>query len=317
MLDCCGVILAAGIGSRIHPLSLHFPKPLLPVLNKAIIDYQIEYMSRLGIKEFHIVCGHLREKLEKHFGEVSSPDIRISYIVQDKPLGIAHALSKTEPFIQKPFMLFLGDIFFATKDLARMLELFEQRCASGVLAVKHEDNPEYIRRNFAVFLHQSGIVRRVIEKPQHSPSKLKGCGIYLFDLSFYDAVRRTPRTAMRDEYELTSSIQILLEDGYPVYPAEVVEWDMNITTIDDLLLCNQRMLSAQGGGSVIGAEASIPSGAVIESSVIGDGVIVSNPIKISNSVILTGSKVTSKKDLDNVLVFEDKVYHSEMMPKEC
>ena len=107
-----GVILAAGAGSRIHPLSFSYPKPLLPICNKPIIQYQIESMIDMGIREIFIVCGHLKEKLREHFQDGKGLDIKIRYVEQEKPLGIAHALAKVEGYIDSPFLLFLGDIFF-------------------------------------------------------------------------------------------------------------------------------------------------------------------------------------------------------------
>ncbi len=308
MFKYIGVILAAGIGSRIHPLNVDLPKPLLPVLNKPIVQYQLESMLEVGIRDVIIVCNHLKEKFESYFGDGSSLGAQIRYVNQKEPLGIAHALSKVEPYIDRPFLLFLGDIFFAGSRLDLMIELFEKRAASGLLAVVDETNPDFLKRNFAVVLHESGMVRRVIEKPRHSRTILKGCGLYLFDPAIFDAVRRTPKTAMRDEYEITSSIQIFIDDGYPVFPVDAVEWDMNITTIGDLWLCNQKMLRAQGKGILIGEHVRLPHGAEIRDSVIGDNVAIETCIKISNSLILPGSHVTGADDLINVVGYKDEVF---------
>ena len=87
------------------------------------------------------------------------------------------------------------------------------------MATKEESDPEVIRRNFSLNLREDGTVARVIEKPRYTSNHLKGVGLYLFDTAIFDAVRRTPRTAMRDEYELTDSIQVFIDDGHPVRPA--------------------------------------------------------------------------------------------------
>jgi dTDP-glucose pyrophosphorylase len=303
-----GVILAAGKGARIEPLSLSFPKPMLLVCNKPIIQYQIDSMIDLGIKEIFIVCGQLKEVFQKHLEDGHKLGISIRYIEQEKPLGIAHALAKVEAFVKTPFLLFLGDILYITRDLRKMLDLFENRQAGGVLAVKQEPKPEYIKRNYAVLLHESGMVRRVVEKPRYISNNLKGCGIYFFDLPIFDAVRRTPRTAMRDEYEITSSIQILIDDGYPVYPAEVIEWDMNITVVDDLILSNLRMLEFLKKDSEIGKDAHLHSGAKVIHSVIGDNVVVEHPITIKDSVIMPETKIVSQKDINKSLVMNDFSY---------
>ncbi len=119
---------------------------------------------------------------------------------------MAHAVGQLEAYIEGPFLLMLGDIFFDVSDLSEMTEIYGRTDAAAVLAVKDEPEPEAIRRNFAVILNDDGSVRRVIEKPREAPNRLKGCGIYLFDHRIFEAVRRTPRTAMRDEYELTDSV---------------------------------------------------------------------------------------------------------------
>jgi len=303
-----GVILAAGGGSRIKPLSSSYPKPMLPICNKPIIEYQIESMISLGIKEILIVCGQLKEAFQKHFKDEQNLGVSIRYVEQEKPLGIAHALARVEQYVKNPFLLFLGDILFITKDLHQMLELFERRRACGVLAVKEETNPEYIKRNYAVLLHESRMVKRVIEKPRYVSNNLKGCGIYFFDLPIFDAVRRTPRTAMRDEYEITSSIQILIDDGYPVYPAEVIDWDMNITLVDDLILSNLKMLEFQNKDREIGENCTIHPEAKIINSVIGDNVIIENPITIRDSVIMPETKVVNQKDIIKSLIMNNFSY---------
>lgn len=305
-----GVILAAGFGSRIQPLSFNIPKPLLPVCNKPIIQHQIEYMREIGISRFLIVVHHLKEKLIHELGDGSQLGVEIKFIEQKVPLGIAHAIGVLEPHLDAPFLLFLGDIFIVPRKLERALELYIERKAAAILAVKKETNPEYIRRNYAVILNQYGVVKRVVEKPRYVDSDLKGCGIYFFDLSIFDAVRRTPRTAMRDEYEITSAIQILIDDGYPVYAAEVVEWDMNVTVPHDLLLCNLQELERLGEPNIIGDHVSIDAGATISNSIIGNDVRIEAPVSIENCVFFPNSNITSTSPLRNTIVTPGAMFTS-------
>jgi NDP-sugar pyrophosphorylase family protein len=288
-----GVILAAGRGTRLRPLSLHYPKPLLPVCNKPIIQYQLEDMKRIGVEEVFIVVGHLKEEMPRHLDQVGEAlGMTLHYIDQGETLGIAHAVLQLEERLESPFILFLGDILMHAPRLEQMAEMFWNRRAGAVLAVKREEDPEMIRRNFAVILHTSGLVTRVIEKPRFATTKLKGCGIYLFDLAVFDAIRRTPRTAQRDEYEITNSIQILIDDGYPVYPAEVVEWDMNVTYACDILAVNARMLTALNQPHLVGENVYLhPDATVGPGAVIGDGVRVEVPAHIEESVLFAGSVV--------------------------
>lgn len=296
-----GVILAAGKGSRIQPLSMTYPKPLLPVCNKPIIQHQLEDMRSIGIGEVIIVVGHLGDQIKSFFGDGATLGLKLRYVEQQSALGIAHAVAQLENVVTTPFLLSLGDIFIVPRRLETMVTMFHQRQAGAVLAVK-PDVPAAIQRNFAVVLHASGTVTRVIEKPRYIPSNLKGCGIYLFDLCIFDAIRRTPRTAQRDEYEITNSIQILIEDGFPVYPAEVVEWDMNVTYPCDLLTCNQRQLTHLGLDKLVAPTAVLSPGVRVHGSVIGERVRVAHPISITNSMLFSDVTVTGKTDIVDTLM---------------
>ena len=301
-----GVILAAGKGQRITPLSFKVPKPLLCICNKPIIQYQIESMSNLGIKEFIIVVGHLKESIQEYFGDGSALGVKIKYVEQKEKLGIAHAIGQLEDHLDKPFLLFLGDIFFVPKNLGLMLEIFYKRHAGAVLAVKKESDPNSIRKNFTVILgDKAQRVTRVIEKPRYLSTNLKGCGIYLFSLAIFDAIRNTPRTAMRDEYEITTAIQILIEEQSLVYAADVIEWDMNVTVPCDLVKCNQKWLKKIGQRSVIDPTARLHQGVRVINSVVGRNVVINNPLTVKNSVILDGVRINKPADITNSLVAGD------------
>ena len=299
-----GVILAAGRGTRIHPLSLHYPKALLPICNKPIIQYQLEDMKRIGVEDVWIVVGHLKEELPHQLDPIAEElGLTLRYVEQHHTLGIAHAVAQLESRLEAPFILFLGDIMIRAPRLERMAEMFWNRHAGAVLAVKHEPDPEMIRRNFAVILHSSGLVTRVVEKPRFATTPLKGCGIYIFDLSIFDAIRRTPRTALRDEYEITNSIQILIDDGYPVYPADVVEWDMNVTYACDIIDVNQQMLAALGHESLVSPHAELHPGVTVgPGTVIGPGARIEQPLRIKSSVVFPHTVVTQREALERVIV---------------
>ena len=112
---------------------------------------------------------------------------------------------------------------------------------------------------------------------------------------------------MRDEYEITTSIQILIDDALPVYPAEVVQWDMNVTVPKDLLECNLRLLQASGKDRLISPDAQIPAGCDIQQSVIGAGVTIRHPIRITRSLIMPNTVLEIKRDVDGIIAYEDNV----------
>ncbi|HPO15821.1 MAG TPA: sugar phosphate nucleotidyltransferase [Candidatus Hydrogenedentes bacterium] len=288
-----GVILAAGHGSRMGPFGEQVPKPIAPICNKPLLLYQLEHLKSLGVEDVIIVIGHLGHRIQETLGDGSAYDVNIRYVEQEKRLGLAHAVGQIEPHVDRPFILLLGDIFFDVPNLALMPEVFENHPSAAVLAVKEEKDPEAVKKNFNVYLRGDNTVRRVIEKPRHIENLLKGCGLYLFDLPIFDAIRRTPRTALRDEYELTDSIQILIDLEYAVRVARVVEWDMNITYINDLIDCCVYQLDKLGKTSLIGANCTIPSGTELIHSVLGDNVTLTHPATLERCVALSGAAVPS------------------------
>lgn len=297
-----GVILAAGHGTRMGPFGESFPKPIVPICNQPLLLYQIEYMRRLHITDILIVIGHQGHLISQTLGDGSAWDVSIQYVEQQKRLGIAHAVGILERYVNRPFLLMLGDIFFEMSDLARMVREFEERHATAVLAVKQETDPEAVKRNFAVLLRDDGTVRRVIEKPRHVPNLLKGCGVYLFDLPIFDAIRRTPRTAMRDEYELTDSIQILIDYEYPVRIAPVIEWDTNVTFIDDLIRCCVHELKKRRAPYLLGQACSIADGTEFIDSCVGDRVIITQPIRLERCVVFPGVRLDQAESLADAVV---------------
>lgn len=302
-----GIILAAGAGSRIRPLSASMPKPLLPVCNKPIAGHQLEDMRAIGIRDFRIVVSHLDDRVRAAFGDGSGLGVRITYVSQEEQLGIAHALLKCEDTVDRPFLVFLGDVFIVPQELGSMMASLREHQAAAVLAVRRESDPALIRRNFTVALRPDGTVARVIEKPRHPQGNLKGCGIYLFDLPAFDSIRRTPRTAMRDEYEITNSIQLLIDDGFPVRVAEVVAWDMNVTTPCDLLACNRRELARRGLDNLVDPTATVHPHARIRGSVVGPRARIEHPIAVDECLVLADTVVDSSGDLHRKLMTPDVI----------
>jgi dTDP-glucose pyrophosphorylase len=299
-----GVILAAGKGARLQPFSERYPKPILPILGRPLLEYQIECLREVGVRRVIIVVGHLGFEIVRVLGDGHHLGVEIEFVDQERTLGIAHAVSKLEPLVDRPFMLFLGDIFFVHDDLESMVAMLGRDGVRGVLAVKDEPSIEAVRRNFVVLEDGDGFVKRVIEKPQYPPSRLKGCGLYLFDPAFFDAARRTPRTAMRDEYELTDAIQIFVDDGHRVRAARVIRDDLNLSYPSDLLDINLKLL---GNRSLIGKDVRLPPGCRVEHSVILDGATVTHPIEIRDTLVFPGVTVTGTSDVRRAIVTAEGV----------
>ena len=302
MTEITAAILAAGKGTRMHPFSTHYPKPALPICNKPLLQYQIEMFRDIGIDEILIMIGHLGHEIAQAFGDGRALGVRLHYVEQTKLLGIASALGQLEPHVSKPLFLALGDIFFKSENLDSMVNMLTDQDAAAVLAVKHENDLQAIRRNFTVTKNPDGTVRRVIEKPRHVSTNLKGCGLYLFDLSVFDAVRRTPRTAMRDEFEITDTIQIMIDDGLRVLTADVIQQDINLTYPSDVLACSLLELNQRKLDKLVGENARIHKDAQLEQCVIGERAVIEHPIRISNSVVFPDTVVSAEHDIDGFII---------------
>jgi NDP-sugar pyrophosphorylase family protein len=311
-----GVILAAGRGTRLHPLTLDYPKPLLPICNKPILRYQLESLQRAGVREVYVVVGHLKEQVGRVLAQSEAElGLRVHQVDQESTLGIAHALLQLEAHVDAPMLVLLGDIFLVAPRLPEMIRMLQREDVSGVLGVKRESDPSVVRRNFAVHLRADGSVGQVVEKPRAVRTDLKGTGVYLFRPEFFDALRRTPRTALRDEYEITDSIQLFIDQGHAVYPAEVIERDVNITLACDLLQCNLTELACGGAkssgrlpdgvtvrDSLLGKDVRLAPGTVVERSVLGSGVVVERSIEIRDCVVFSGAHVKEAGILEYSLV---------------
>ena len=321
-VELLGVILAAGKGTRMLPFSERYPKPILPIGGKPLLVHQIEAMRDLGVRDIILVIGHLGYEIVRCLGDGSRFGVSLRYVEQEETLGIAHALCRLEQYVDRPFFLFLGDIFFETDDLGQMLSRMANVAGShgrahAVLAVKRESDRRIIQRNFVVHVGEDSAVTRVIEKPRHPRTDLKGCGLYLFDASFFDAVRRTPRTAMRDEYEITDAIQIFIDDGWRVEAAEVVREDLNLSFPSDLLALNLHYLKAHGKDKLIGENVTIVEGCKIVNSVIMDGTEILHAEEIRDSLVFPDTIVNSKGCIEKMILLPGHELHCASLFKDA
>jgi NDP-sugar pyrophosphorylase family protein len=313
--EVLGVILAAGRGTRMFPFNSHWPKPILPVLGKPLLRHQIDMMKSVGIRRIYIVIGHLGYEIVRALGTGAGMDVEIEYIEQTEMLGIAHAVGRLEPHLQQPFLLCLGDIFFITDRLSEMMSEFAAPETKAVLASKIEDRPEMIRRNFAILPGEGTEVKRVIEKPRYIQNRLKGCGIYLFRPEIFDAIRRTPRTAMRDEYEITESIQIMINDGLRVVHADIIGDDLNMTVPQDLLNINLSELRRRNLSNYF-SEPGRHSETQFQHCVVGAGVRSGSGARLRNCVVFDNCSIPGDADFSNAIVTPDRVIPCETPDEE-
>jgi len=297
-----GVILGAGKGIRMRPLSHAVPKPLLPICNRPLIEHHIRLMKDCGITRIFVVVGHLGSQIQDELRDGGHLGVEIQYVTQPTTDGIAHALGLLRPYIDRTMVVFLGDIYFDAQDLTPAVAQVARGHVDGVLVSKVGCQPDEIRQNFAIVADQDGRVQRVIEKPQNPPNDIKGCGLYVFVPQIFDAIEKTPRSELRNEYEITDAIQVFINDGFAVSHAPLIRADINLTLPPDLLKANRLDLHKRGLPYLLGRDVRLPEQAAVDGSVLGDGVVVDRPIRIRNSIVLAGVHITADSDIHSSII---------------
>jgi glucose-1-phosphate thymidylyltransferase len=267
------LILAGGAGTRLRPLTHTSAKQLLPVANKPIIFYGIEAIAEAGVKEFAIIVGDTADDVMKEVGDGSRWGVKITYIRQEAPLGLAHAVKISKDFMQRdPFIMFLGDNLLK-EGIPEFVSKFKTNKPNALILLTKVPNPQ----QFGVAeLDASGGVSRLVEKPKHPKSDLALVGIYLFDSSIFKAVDAI-KPSKRGELEITDAIQWLLDNGYSVEPHMVSGWWKDTGKPEDLIDANKLVLEMIKKNDI--------SGTVSKDSVLTGNVILGKGSKISGSRI--------------------------------
>jgi len=310
------IILAAGEGTRMRPLTQNCPKVMLPIANKPILEHVMLAVKNAGITDFVFVVGYRSETVRNYFGDGSKWGIHIDYIEQKEQLGTAHAIGLAKDFVDDRFLVLNGDVLVESSYLQKLMKKKEV----VVLSAKKVENPQ----EFGVIITHGNNVSKIIEKPKSPSSNLANSGVYVFGQETFDAIKRTNKS-IRGEYEITESIQILIDDGcavgYEVYEGELL---FDVGRPWDLLTANEFLLreikkDIQGttepyatvkGEVTIGKNTLIRNGAYIigpviigddcdigpncfirPSTSIGNNVRIGNAVEVKNSIIMDGTHI--------------------------
>ncbi len=299
-----GVILAAGRSTRMSPLRLGVPKALLPIGNRPLIEHHLDRFRALGIHRVDIVVSPDRPEIPDQVCD--SPGLDLRFVEQVEPLGIGDALAQVGSQAQGPVLVVLGDVYFVPRDFRRMVDSFRDEPKGAVLAVSDDATPEGLRSNYSIECDDSGRATRVVEKPRTAGAVERGVGIYLFDPAIFDALGRTPKSALRGELELTDAIQTLIDDGLPVRTCACIDEDVNLTFPRDLWRSNliEARVAGQGTGEgcLIADRDRHHPGAKILRSVVGKNVRITHPIEVSESVVLDGSILDGDTRVSRALI---------------
>ena len=314
------VILAAGQGTRLRPVTLTMPKPLVPVANKALIEYAIDLLREAGLGDIGIVVNSLESPIPQQLGDGRRLGVRLEYIVQEEQRGLAHAASLAQPFTgDDPFCMFLGDNVFKDR-LTDLLAGFPASDAEAAVALTEVPDPE--RFGIAELDSNCGRIRRVIEKPQNPKSNLAISGVYLFRPSIFEAIRNI-QPSWRNELEITDAIEWLIRQGKRVQPHILQGWWIDAGKPESIIQANQVLLGELPytppptsrdqirGNSEVSHRVLIGEGSQIVDSVVRGPVIIGDRVRIRNSYVGPYTAIG-----DNVVVEGSEIEDSIVM-KDC
>ncbi|WP_431801942.1 glucose-1-phosphate thymidylyltransferase [Halobacillus andaensis] len=291
-----GLILTAGKGTRLRPLSYTRPKPLLPVANQPVIQYGIERLREIGIKEIGLVIQPgSKEIFEQTLGHYK--DVQFEYIYQYEQKGIAHAVKQAETFIgEDPFVLLLGDNLI-NEPLVPLKEAAVSKGTYGTVMVTEVAKPE----DYGIAETEEDRIINVEEKPSQPSSNLAIIGVYLFEPAIFKAIDAINPSA-RGEYEITDAIQWMIDHNYPVNYVKAERPTFDVGTMERWLEANQWVLEQDPDlrhhhkvkNSIIIPPVKIGAQCKIKNAVIGPYVSIEpgTTIKnchIKNSIILRDS----------------------------
>jgi len=283
-----GLILSGGRGTRLRPLTYTSAKQLVPVANKPVLFYGIEALAEAGIKEIGIVVGDTQAEIRAAVGNGSAWGVSITYIEQDAPRGLAHAVLISEPFIgSEPFVMYLGDNLL-DKGITNFVEDFVREKPAAQILLARVPDPQM----FGVAELSDGRVVGLVEKPAEPKSDLALVGVYMFSSAVFEAVKAI-RPSFRNELEITDAIQHLIDHGLEVRPHIVDGWWKDTGKLEDMLEANRLILDTiqrRVEGSVdaesrIEGKVIVEPGAVIEHSVVRGPVIIGARAKIVNAYV--------------------------------
>jgi glucose-1-phosphate thymidylyltransferase len=314
-----GLVLSGGAGTRLRPITHTSAKQLVPVANKPVLFYGLEALRAAGVTDVGIVVGDTQAEIEAAVGDGSALGIRATYIRQEAPLGLAHAVLTAETFLDgSPFVMYLGDNLLRD-GITELVDRFRASRADAMILLQRVGDPE----SYGVAELQDGRVVRLVEKPPRPRSDLALVGVYMFSPAIMESAHAI-RPSGRGELEITDAIQHLIDRGLQVEPHEVTGWWKDTGRIDDMLEANRLILdvleprvegeltdtslegriviepgarlvrSSVRGPAIIGAGALVEDAYIGPYSAISPGVVVRRA-EVEHSILLEDSRL---EDLD-------------------
>jgi glucose-1-phosphate thymidylyltransferase len=311
-----GLVLSGGKGTRLRPITHTSAKQLVPVANKPVLFYGMESMAAAGITDLGmIIAPDTGDEIRSAVGDGSRFGVRVTYIVQEEPLGLAHAVLTAEPFLgSSPFVMYLGDNLLQG-GITDLVESFRSGEPDALILLTPVSDPH----NYGVAELRDGAVTRLVEKPPEPMSDLALVGVYMFTAAVHDAVR-TIKPSGRGELEITDAIQRLVDDGHRVEPHIVRGWWKDTGRLEDMLEANRLILDNLGprlegeleesqvdgrvvvepgaqlerstvrGPAIIGSRTRLVDAYIGPYTAVGEDCVIENA-EVEHSILLAGSSV--------------------------
>lgn len=282
------LVLCGGTGTRLRPITHTMAKQLVPIANKPVLFYGLEAIAAAGVEDVGIIVGDTRKEIMEAVGDGSRWNLRVTYIYQEEPLGLAHAVLTAEEFLGRDeFVMYLGDNLI--KDgITGCIDEYRQNKPNSQILLAHVTEPQL----FGVAELDGGHISRLVEKPKDPPSDLALVGVYMFDGNIMDASKAI-KPSWQGELEITDAIQWMIDKGMRVDPHVIDGWWKDTGRLEDMLEANRIMLeiaepSNKGhvdSESQVDGRVIIEDGAEIINSTIRGPAIIGERTKIENSFV--------------------------------
>jgi glucose-1-phosphate thymidylyltransferase len=306
-----GLILSGGKGTRLRPLTYTRAKQLVPVANKPVLFYGIEALVEAGIRSIGVVVGDTADEIRAAVGDGSPWGIDVTYIEQDAPRGLAHAVLISQDFIKDdPFVVYLGDNLL-NKSIRPFVQQFVKERPAAQILLAHVPDPQM----FGVAELDGNRVIRLIEKPAKPKSDLALVGVYMFGSEIFDSVQQI-KPSFRNELEITDAIQHLIDKGLMVTPHIVDGWWKDTGKLEDILEANRlilEMMESRIDGEIdsdsrIEGNVIIEKGAQIKQSTVRGPAIIG-----ARTQIISGYVGPFTSIMNDVEITDSEIEHSIVM----
>ena len=313
-----GIILHGGHGTRLRPLTHTGPKQLLPIANKPMSQFCLEAIAETGITDIAIIIGGVgSNKVQEYYKDGKKFGVNITYIEQDEPRGIAHAIRLCKEFINgEKFLVFLGDNIIQ-KPITDFVENFNKSDYDATVLLCEVDNPS----RFGIADVENEKIVKITEKPKKPTSNLAVTGIYLLTPLIFEVIDNL-KPSWRNELEITDALDNLLKQNDNIGYETITDYWKDTGTPEDIInanaqvlehICNQTCIIDRSTNiesdssvitpSIIGKNCKIDESAQIGPNVsIGDNTIISSDVVIENSIIMSGCKIDGGLNIKDSII---------------